>query len=185
MKELKDYIVVFDNALTGALCDSILNEYENCDDWIDAQTGNGIDPNVRNCRVIGISNSNIIDKNKNTRANLDKYLHACTTAVLRRYIQMFPKCRAVQDSGYDLLKYQEGCFYSEHTDYFTGLHRSISCSFSLNDGYVGGEFAFFNRELTYKVKKGSCIMFPSNFMYPHEIMPVTSGTRYSIVTWFI
>ena len=36
-----------------------------------------------------------------------------------------------------------------------------------------------------KLKKGDAIMFPSNFMYPHEIMPVTQGTRYSIITWFI
>jgi hypothetical protein len=27
-------------------------------------------------------------------------------------------------------------------------------------------------------------MFPSNFMYPHAIKPVLSGTRYSIITWF-
>ncbi len=26
--------------------------------------------------------------------------------------------------------------------------------------------------------------FPSNFMYPHGIRPVTQGVRYSIVTWF-
>ena len=36
-----------------------------------------------------------------------------------------------------------------------------------------------------KLKKADAIMFPSNFMYPHEIMPVTQGTRYSIITWFI
>jgi predicted 2-oxoglutarate/Fe(II)-dependent dioxygenase YbiX len=63
--------------------------------------------------------------------------------------------------------------------------RSVSCSFALNDDYEGGEFAFFDRELKYKLKKGSILLFPSSFMYPHEIMPVTKGTRYSIVTWFI
>ena len=26
-------------------------------------------------------------------------------------------------------------------------------------------------------------MFPSSFMYPHEVMPVTKGTRYSLVVW--
>ena len=47
-----------------------------------------------------------------------------------------------------------------------------------------GEFAFFNRELKYKLNQGDVIMFPSTFMYPHEIMPITKGTRYSIITWF-
>jgi predicted 2-oxoglutarate/Fe(II)-dependent dioxygenase YbiX len=27
-------------------------------------------------------------------------------------------------------------------------------------------------------------LFPSNYLYPHRITPVTQGTRYSIVTWF-
>jgi len=61
----------------------------------------------------------------------------------------------------------------------------VSCSFALNDDFGGGEFAFFDRELIYNLKKGSVIMFPSNFMYPHEIMPVIKGTRYSIITWFV
>jgi predicted 2-oxoglutarate/Fe(II)-dependent dioxygenase YbiX len=55
----------------------------------------------------------------------------------------------------------------------------------LNDDFEGGEFVFFNKELKYKLEKGDAIMFPSNFMYPHEVMPVTQGTRYSIITWFI
>ena len=87
--------------------------------------------------------------------------------------------------GYILLKYEVNQFYAEHIDFFRDNSRVVSCSFILNDDYEGGEFAFFNRELKYKLKKGSCIMFPSNFMYPHEIMPVTSGTRYSIITWFV
>jgi predicted 2-oxoglutarate/Fe(II)-dependent dioxygenase YbiX len=90
-----------------------------------------------------------------------------------------------QDSGYELLRYKEGQFYIQHTDSFKDCPRAVSCSFALNDDYEGGEFAFFDRELVYNLKKGSCIMFPSNFMYPHEIMPTTSGTRYSIITWFI
>jgi predicted 2-oxoglutarate/Fe(II)-dependent dioxygenase YbiX len=63
--------------------------------------------------------------------------------------------------------------------------RAVSCSFALNDNYEGGEFAFWNKEKKVVLKKGSVLMFPSNFMYPHEIMPVTKGTRYSIITWFI
>jgi predicted 2-oxoglutarate/Fe(II)-dependent dioxygenase YbiX len=55
----------------------------------------------------------------------------------------------------------------------------------LNDEYEGGEFAFFDREIIIRGGKGSIVMFPSNFMFPHEVMPVTSGTRYSIITWYV
>ena len=34
-----------------------------------------------------------------------------------------------------------------------------------------------------KLDKGSIVFFPSNFMYPHGIEPITKGTRYSIVSW--
>ena len=44
---------------------------------------------------------------------------------------------------------------------------------------------FLVNNLAFPKKKGSAIIFPSNFMYPHEIMPVKSGTRFSIITWVV
>ena len=32
-------------------------------------------------------------------------------------------------------------------------------------------------------KKGDLLIFPSNFLYPHRIAPVTKGARYSYVSW--
>lgn len=185
MKNLNDYIVVIDNAVTSALCEAVINEYENCGDWVDATVAKGIDTSIRNCQTIGISFSSIIEKNQEIRKKIDTYLFTSASNVINQYNEKFPNCKIEQDSGYDLLRYKLDGFYIEHTDSFKARPRAVSCSFALNDDYEGGEFAFFNRELVYKLKKGSCIMFPSNFMYPHEIMPVTSGTRYSIVTWFI
>jgi predicted 2-oxoglutarate/Fe(II)-dependent dioxygenase YbiX len=185
MKELKDYIAVVPNVVSSELCDAVLAEYKNCDDWINATVKNGENLNIRNCQTIGMSFSNIIEKNKETRQKLDQELFICAAKAIQNYKNVFPMCDIEQDSGYDLLKYKTGGFYSQHKDSFKDRPRAVSCSFALNDGYEGGEFAFFGRELVYNLKKGSCIMFPSNFMYPHEIMPVTSGTRYSIVTWFI
>jgi predicted 2-oxoglutarate/Fe(II)-dependent dioxygenase YbiX len=52
----------------------------------------------------------------------------------------------------------------------------------LNDDYEGGELVFWESE-TIKLKAGSIMIFPSNFMYPHKVMPVTKGTRYSYVSW--
>lgn len=185
MKELKDYIVVINNIMPLHVADSVLSEYKNCNDWVNAEIRNGENPNVRNCQTIGISFTSIIEKNKESRQKLDQELFDCAANAIKEYKKHFVSCNIEQDSGYDLLKYEVGGFYTEHTDSFKDRPRAVSCSFALNDEYEGGEFAFFNRELVYKLKKGSCIMFPSNFMYPHEIMPVTSGTRYSIVTWFI
>jgi len=185
MNELSDYIIVINDAITPALCDAVLDEYKNCDDWISAVTASGQSDAERQCSTIGISFENIIEKNKQIRKNLDVYLFTSASNVITKYKEKFPNCNIWEDSGYDLLRYKEGQFYKQHTDSYKILPRAVSCSFILNDDYEGGEFAFFDRKLKYKLKKGSCIMFPSNFMYPHEIMPVTSGTRYSIITWFV
>ena len=184
MKNINDYIVTFDEVITDGLCDAVLQEYKECDAWIPAITDGGLDK-ARQCDNIGISFDSIIQKNPKVRAKIDKYIFASAGLAIKKYNEKFSRCRIEQDSGYELLRYKEGQFYTTHTDSFKNAPRAVSCSFALNNDYEGGEFAFFDRELVYKLKKGSCIMFPSNFMYPHEIMPVTSGTRYSIVTWFV
>jgi predicted 2-oxoglutarate/Fe(II)-dependent dioxygenase YbiX len=103
---------------------------------------------------------------------------------LKTYQKYYPDLHAQQDTGYDLLRYTKGGFYHQHTDSFTEILRSLSCSWALNDNYEGGEWGFFDGQLKLKVKAGSAVLFPSNFMYPHEICEVKKGTRYSIVTWF-
>ena len=51
----------------------------------------------------------------------------------------------------------------------------------LNDNYEGG--AFMCREKEIKLIRGDILLFPSNFMYPHEVKEITKGIRYSFVSW--
>jgi predicted 2-oxoglutarate/Fe(II)-dependent dioxygenase YbiX len=53
---------------------------------------------------------------------------------------------------------------------------------ALNDDYEGGELIMWEDEQII-IPPGSVIIFPSNFLYPHKVMPVTKGTRYSYVSW--
>jgi len=52
----------------------------------------------------------------------------------------------------------------------------------LNDDYEGGEFVMWT-DTVIKIPAGSLLIFPSNFLYPHEVKPVKSGIRYSYVSW--
>jgi predicted 2-oxoglutarate/Fe(II)-dependent dioxygenase YbiX len=52
----------------------------------------------------------------------------------------------------------------------------------LNDDYTGGELVMWDSEVI-KLPAGAIAVFPSNFLYPHEIRPVKSGVRYSYVSW--
>lgn len=184
-KTLQDYIQVFDNVIPDELCDAILKEYAPDGGWIPTHVGEGIlDRNTRNVDAIPISRNEVIGNNY-TRRLLDNELFKGAAEAIKRYNEKFPEAMIESDSGYDLLRYQTGQFYKQHTDSYKAQPRAVSCSFALNDDYEGGEWAFWNKELKIKTKKGSVVMFPSNFMYPHEILPVTKGTRYSIITWFI
>jgi predicted 2-oxoglutarate/Fe(II)-dependent dioxygenase YbiX len=60
-------------------------------------------------------------------------------------------------------------------------HPVLTIIVLLNDEFTGGNTLVLNEEVS--LKKGDCVIFPSNFMYPHEIKPVTDGTRYSLTTW--
>jgi predicted 2-oxoglutarate/Fe(II)-dependent dioxygenase YbiX len=184
--KLEDYIYIVKSAFSNNLCDEILEEYKNTYEWKATVVGKGdIKTDIRNCQTISISEQTTIQKNEEIRNNLDQLVFHGASLCITEYNKQFSYCKIEQDSGYELLRYSENCFYKQHTDSFKEHPRSVSCSFILNDDFEGGEFAFFDRELKYKLEKGDALMFPSNFMYPHEVMPVTKGTRYSIVTWFI
>jgi predicted 2-oxoglutarate/Fe(II)-dependent dioxygenase YbiX len=186
MNKLKDYILVLENIIPENLCDDILNEYKNSKEWKDALiVKNTLSKETRNCFSIQISLNEIIEKNKNIRKTLDDKVFECSKKAIEKYNKKFNYVHISKDSGYDLLKYEKGGFYIQHVDSFTEIPRTISCSFILNNDFKGGEFSFFDNEIIYSLKKGSAIMFPSNFLYPHSVLPVIDGTRYSIVTWFI
>ena len=99
----------------------------------------------------------------------------------------FPKMSSYKINQIDLLKYSVGGRYEVHTDHYTNSPRHLSIIMNLNDNYEGGDLIFTaqNKEEIKRLKlsEGSIVFFPSNFMYPHSIEPITKGTRYSIVAW--
>ena len=103
-----------------------------------------------------------------------------------------------------IARYRKGCFYDCHKDgasdslsaydipklpVLHGNVRKISLTLVLNDEFEGGEFEFAYSKAgeciitPVKVKAGDMIFFTSGI--EHRITPVTKGTRYSLVTWFI
>lgn len=182
---LKDYILVLEDLIPSALCDQIINEYHNSQDWVNTSVARGFDREYRRCDAVHLSDGAIIEKNKPVRKKIDEELFKCAADAIKQYSAKFKEAKIEGDSGYTLLRYQENEFYKQHTDHFLQAPRIVSCSFALNDDYEGGEWGFFDRDMVVRAPKGSAVMFPSNFMYPHEIMTVTRGVRYSIITWFI
>jgi len=99
----------------------------------------------------------------------------------------FSKMESIKINQIDLLKYKTGGKYEIHIDHFTNSPRHLSLIINLNDNYKGGDLIFTDQKekeiKRFKLSKGSIIFFPSNFMYPHKIEPITKGTRFSVVAW--
>lgn len=186
MVDIKDHIKVFEGVVPTALCDALCAEFCDSDEWAEtAIADNVVDKSFRSASVIHLSSPDVINKREAVRTGFDTQLFAAAGAAMKQYLSFFPLVPVGKDTGYDLLRYQTGQFYKQHTDASANFNRCVSCSLVLNDDYEGGEFAFFNRDVVIAVPKGAAILFPSNFMYPHEILPVVSGTRYSVATWFV
>ena len=89
------------------------------------------------------------------------------------------------DSGYNLLKYENDAEYHIHEDHHPTNERVVSLVACIGEDFEGGELEFPVFNTMFKLNKGSLVIFPSNFPYAHIAHPVTSGSKYSLVTWFV
>ena len=79
-----------------------------------------------------------------------------------------------------------GYFQDRQNKIRNGKTRKISMVVFLNEGFDGGDFEFhgsYLKDNVIKPTRGTIIMFPSWIM--HRVTPITKGTRYSLVSWFL
>ena len=84
--------------------------------------------------------------------------------------------------AFNFIKYGPKQHFMEHHDHGYSYNCTVSLVAYINDDYDGGELYFRLQNLNIKPKAGDLYIFPSNYMYPHQAKPVTSGLKYSIVT---
>ena len=114
---------------------------------------------------------------------------SCFEEVIVKYKTDFPLFSVGRTTDFRINKYGKGGFMSRHVDNIHHSHGQqygypqVSALLYLNDDYDGGEFYVADKKFC--PIKGSAIIFPSNFMFPHEAKPVTKGTRWSIVRWLM
>lgn len=176
---LADQIIIHKGIVPIELCNRIIQEY-NDDDFVYGEHHKPVED--RNLHELMISNTDVLcRKNSYQRKKIDAELLEIVQKIPETHGQV-PTC---SDVGYSLRKMPTGNFYKEHTDQGGNVSWQLTTSLMLNDDYTGGEFCFFNRQLKYSLSAGDAISFPSNYLFPHEILEVTSGIRYVIVTWMV
>lgn len=82
-----------------------------------------------------------------------------------------------------VLKYETGTKLLPHHDHGDAKGIPVLTIMGLlNDDFEGGELVFWDDEII-KLEVGDIIIFPTLFAYTHQINEITSGTRYSTVSW--
>ena len=132
-------------------------------------------------------------------------LETIKDSCLLKYFERFPlayNCVWWKVKGH-LVSYAPGVYLGPHSDisaeYVYGVHRtsqelalrnvitSIVYLNSSGDGefeFMGGEHVFNYLDIRYTPKAGDVMMFPSNYMAAHEVLPVTQGRRISYLGWY-
>ena len=123
------------------------------------------------------------------RAQVNEWLRdGCT-----KHIETAITCRPQWFERAQLLRYGPGGKYHLHSDseeldplvnqYFRVIDRDFSMLIYLNSNYEGGGLRFPQLDYVYQPEAGDFVFFPSHHVFSHESLPITSGTKYALVSW--
>lgn len=178
-----DNYIFKDNFLTSEFCQDTIEELTHLEwekhYWTDIATGDTVTNDTEELDVC-------FER---------RPFHETLSSYINRAISEYHKHVIVDNniityfSNIRMNKYTPGARMRKHIDHITSLFDGttkgipvLSIVGMLNDDYKGGEFIFWD-DYEVKLKAGDILIFPSNFMYSHEVKPVTEGTRYSYVCW--
>lgn len=183
LKNIEDYVKVYEGFLDESLCDATVENLKSIHfkqhEFYNVLT----DSHISYEKELSISHGNIPEK----RIIQDKLWFA-----IRKYLDEFNFKWYNGWAGYSEIRFNRYDVNTQmklHCDHihsmFDGERKGIpvlSLLGILNDDYKGGEFIMF-QDKKIELKKGDLLIFPSIFLYPHRVEPVTKGTRYSFISW--
>lgn len=82
-------------------------------------------------------------------------------------------------------KFEKDDYMNIHSDNYRLVDKVprtvvLNIIVALNDNYTGGELYFF-KDYKIDLNPGDVMIYPGNFLFPHEVKKVLSGTRYSLI----
>ena len=187
---LTDYIKVLDDTIPEDILENLIKtckesqNFKEAGVFKDTQKDHVVDTKIRKTSTWYIKN---IGAESLTEAHWANLLHYIFSRGIEEYLKQTKAETRFIINDIQILKYNVGGFYKLHVDSGPSVSRSFTGIFLLNDDYEGGELVFkfpgAENEHRINTKKNRLIIWPSNFLYPHSVLPVIKGTRYSVVSW--
>ena len=186
-QQISDYIFFYPDVMDKKTCEWIINRYDTTAKWQQSTFSNNYG-NTGTSQVamdeywIGPPDPYHKDIKKTFDYCVDDYINFHTGILEGQIGREFTDFR--------INRYGEGGFMKQHIDAIHHSHGQkqgyphLTSLLFLNDDFEGGDFVLCGDKYIEKIQ-GSAVVFPSNFMYPHEVKEVTEGKRFSVMTWIL
>ena len=186
MNKVDDYIFIT-NVIPKDLCESLIDECNKKDwkkhTWNDYAAGTSSSEPTKELDVMSCTQEQQNKITPHLIKALEDYQIKYSTEGEKTYGPWLSKFSPIRFN-----KYVIGTTMRKHYDHIHSLFDGkmkgvpiISIVAQLNEDYEGAEFYCRDKEI--KLKTGDILLFPSNFMYPHEVKETKKGVRYSFVSW--
>jgi len=168
-----NFLLQIDNVLPITTCNQLIKLFEESEHKIRLKRGGY--PNWNNL-FLSIHHPEVDQKLSHTFLEVaHKY---------QEWLGEYGKCYTSTEfvlEGSNIKKYVGGTddMYKIHADVadIGTSHRFLAFLFYLNDDFEGGETIFYP-DCVIRPKKGSVLVFPPYWMFPHEGTPVIKGEKY-------
>jgi hypothetical protein len=183
MVDLTELIQIYEGSLEPNICDALIDVYENIPiPEKHERIENNSKPNFTQFNLTEHCNFN------DEIAQIHNHLIGKTFEYRDLYYEfidkrVFPESHAFEQ--FRIKKYNaDGTdMFDTHVDVmdYASARRFLSFFWYLNDVEVGGETRFYNLDIT--PKKGTLVVFPPLWMFPHKGEPPLSGEKYLLSTY--
>jgi hypothetical protein len=181
MGELSDLIHVYENALEEDVCDFLISLFDQVPDKYE--------------RIDGEGKQNFTQFNLTENSKLGDDVDSVHNYLIRKTFEYRNKYCELLDNQYfpnehDFEQFRIKKYNNDGIDWFDThvdvidhptSKRFLSFFWYLNDVEVGGETKFKNFTVT--PKKGSLLVFPPLWMFPHKAEKPISGSKYLLHTY--
>jgi len=182
---LKDYLYLINDFLDQSTCKEITKKISKLNYW---EKHSYYDPITNQCHSysndLSVIHALDIPEIRNINEKLIYVIKSYINKLNFSWYSNFTNYTPIRLNKYD--KNTEMKIHCDHIhSLFDGKHKGIpilTILGSLNNNYKGGELIMFNEQII-ELKAGNLLIFPSNFLYPHKVNQIISGTRYSYVSW--
>ena len=179
MTKISDYVVKY-NLFDPEHCSDIITFLEKYCKWRPHEWYNNYED------IKDTFNDFSVTDNENLSKQFQTPIQKCLIDYANTKMGKFPQPFFNTHVRFNKYSIEEGI--EEHVDHIHAIFKSrpsgipiLSLVGCLNDDYEGGVFHLCEEPID--IKAGEFIIFPSLFIYPHYVTPVTKGHRYSWVSW--